>query len=200
MAMRFEDSARLANVPLAGERPEKSITENAIDKTFASAANLIKLLPTTTVLAFQILSPILTNGGHCYSVNKYLTGFLLGLSGISCFIDSFTDSYKAEDGTLYYGIATRSGLWTMNTEINKTVDLSSYKLTFLDFVHAVLSVLVFASVALMDPNVVNCYYADAREDQKQLIISLPIAVGTVCSMVFVTFPTKRHGIGYPAAD
>lgn len=187
-------------MPLAGDAPEKSITEKAVDKTFASAANLVKLLPTTTVLAFQILSPIFTNDGHCYSVNKYLTGFLLGFCGISCFIDSFTDSYRAEDGTLYYGIATRSGLWTTSSEINKTVDLSSYKLTFLDFVHAVLSVLVFASVALMDPNVVSCYYADAREDQRQLVISLPIAVGTVCSMAFVAFPSKRHGIGYPAAD
>lgn len=193
---RFGDSRR----PFATDVPEKSITENAVDKTFASAANLVKLLPTTTVLAFQILSPILTNGGHCHSVNKYLTGFLLGVCGISCFIDSFTDSYRAEDGTLYYGIATRSGMLTINPEINKTVDLSSYKLTFLDFVHAVLSVLVFASVALMDPNVVGCYYSDARQDQKQLVISLPIVVGTVCSMVFVKFPSKRHGIGYPAAD
>lgn len=196
MDARFGDSGR----PFATELPVKSVTENAVDKTFAIAANLVKLLPTTTVLAFQILSPILTNGGHCHSFNKYLTGFLLGVSAISCFIDSFTDSYKADDGTLYYGIATRTGMWTTNPEINKTVDLSSYKLTFLDFVHAVLSVLVFASVALMDPNVVGCYYADAREDQKQLVISLPIAVGTFCSMVFVKFPSKRHGIGYPAAD
>ena len=89
----------------------------------------------------------------------------MGICEISCFLDSFTDSYKAEDGTLYYGIATTSGMWTMNPEINRTADLSSYKLMFLDFVHVVLLVMVFALFALMDLNVVGCYYTDAREDQ-----------------------------------
>lgn len=93
---------------------------------------------------------------------------MLGLCGISCFVDSFIGSYKAKNGTLHYGINTRTGMWTINPDINKTVtDLSSYKLMFLDFVHALLSVLVFASVAFMDPNVVSCYYADARENQNQ---------------------------------
>ena len=136
--------------------PEKLVTKNAVDKTSMSIANLVKLFSTTTVLAFQILSPILTNRGHCCSVNKYLTDFLLGICRISCFLDSFTNSYRAEDETLYYEIVTRRRMWRINPEIRRTMDLSSYKLKFLDFVHAVLSVLVFASVALMDPNIVGC--------------------------------------------
>lgn len=197
MAGILDDAAR----PLLGDiGPQISSTEKAADKVLVSAANLIKLLPTTAVLAFQLLSPTFTDGGNCYTANKYLTGFLLGFCGISCIFSTFTDSYKAEDGKLYYGIATIKGLWTLNSQINKsTVDLSSYKLKFIDFVHALLSVLVFASVALMDPNVVNCYYAGANANAKQLINNLPLGVGFVCSVIFVAFPTTRHGIGYAAA-
>jgi len=199
MAGALGDSGRLDTLPLIVKSTSvKSTLETLLDKVFSSSANLIKLLPTTTVLIFQVLSPTVTNGGTCYTANKYLTACLLGLCGILCSAAPFTDSYKASDGTLYYGIVTISGLWTLNSEINKTVDLSSYKLKFLDFVHSVLSVLVFGSVAFMDSDVVNCYYADVRANAKQLVINLPLGVGFVCSLLFLVFPTTRHGMGYPS--
>lgn len=197
MAGALGDSGRVETLPLIAKRAIVKFTlETLLDKVFSGSANLIKLLPTTTVLIFQLLSPTLTNGGTCYTANKYLTAFLLGLCGILCSLAPFTDSYKASDGTLYYGIVTTTGLWTLNSEINKTVDLSSYKLKFLDFVHSVLSVLVFGSVAFMDFDVVNCYYADVRANAKQLVINIPLGVGFVCSVFFVVFPTTRHGFGY----
>jgi hypothetical protein len=197
MARALADSGAL---PLLGNTASvKSTTETAIDKIFSIWANLTQLLPTTTVLVFQVLLPTFSDGGSCYTANKYLTGFLLGLCAISCSFAPFTDSYKASDGTLYYGIATRTGLWTLNSQINKTVDLSSYKLKFLDFVHSLLSVLVFGSVAFMNSDVVNCYYADVGVDAKQLVINLPLGVGFVCSLAFLALPTTRNGIGYPAA-
>ncbi|XP_057858861.2 protein DMP6 [Cryptomeria japonica] len=176
---------------------KKSSTEKVTDKALASAANLVKLLPTTTVLIFQVLSPALTNGGNCFTVNKYLTGFLLGICGLSCFIDSFTDSYQSEDGKIYYGFATKTGLWTFDPSISKTVDLSSYRLKFIDFVHAALSVLVFFTVAMMDTNIVNCYYPKAETNAAIVVKGLPIVVGSFCSLFFMVFPSKRHGIGYP---
>jgi hypothetical protein len=204
MAGALGNSARVESSPLRAETTNvnstttnvNSTTETVINKIFSSSASLIKLLPTTTVLVFQVLSPTFTNAGSCYTANKYLTGFLIGLCGIFCSFDTFTDSYTASDGTLYYGIVTKTGLWTFNSTINKTVDLSSYKLTFLDFLHSLLSVLVFGAVALMDSNVVNCYYADARADAKQLVTNLPLGVGFVCTLIFIAFPTTRHGIGY----
>lgn len=199
MAGALGDSGRLDTLPLIVKSTSgKSTLETLLDKVFSSSSNLIKLLPTTTVLIFQVLSPTATNGGACYTANKYLTGCLLGLCGILCSAAPFTDSYKESDGTLYYGIVTINGLWTLNSEINKTVDLSSYKLKFLDFVHSVLSVLVFGSVAFMDSDVVNCYYADVRANAKQLVINLPLGVGFICSLLFVVFPTTRHGMGYPS--
>lgn len=61
MAERFHDSARLANALLEDETPKKSMTENEVN------SNLVKLLPIIVV----IMSPIFSNGGHCYNANKY---------------------------------------------------------------------------------------------------------------------------------
>ncbi|GLJ42789.1 hypothetical protein SUGI_0887270 [Cryptomeria japonica] len=191
-------SARLNEREASSILIEKTRIEKMADIAFASAANLVKLLPTTTVLTFQVLSPTFTNRGQCYTANIYLTAILLACCGISCFVTCFTDSYRSEDGTLYYGFVTKTGLRTMNDGINKTVDLSSYKLRFIDFVHAVLSVVVFASVALMDNNVVNCFYQKAQENAEQLLKNLPLGAGFACSMFFMAFPTTRHGIGYAA--
>jgi hypothetical protein len=42
-------------------------------KTFSGVGNLVKLLPTGTVFLFQYLSPVVTNNGHCNTINKYLS-------------------------------------------------------------------------------------------------------------------------------
>jgi len=203
MARTVGESARLEASPLRAEATTitttKSTLETLLDNVFSSSANLIKLLPTTTVLIFQVLSPTLTNGGTCYTSNKYLTGFLLGLCAFLSAFSCFTDSYRTSSGTLYYGIATATGLWTLNSQINKTVNLSSYNLTVLDFVHSALTVVVFGAVALMNSNIVNCYYSDVRADAKQLVTNLPLVAGFVGSALFLVFPTTRHGIGYASS-
>jgi hypothetical protein len=58
----------------------------------AALGDVIKLLPTGTVFLFQFCSPILSNYGQCHSYNKYLTAFLVGCCGLSCFFSTFTDS------------------------------------------------------------------------------------------------------------
>ncbi|XP_068661138.1 protein DMP2 [Aristolochia californica] len=177
----------------------KATQKSMGDRTLTGVGNLIKLLPTGTVFIYQFLSPLLTNYGHCSTINKYLTGALLLISGFSCCFSSFTDSYTGSDGRIYYGIATVKGLWAFSDANAKSLDLSKYKLQLGDFVHAFFSLFVFAVLGVLDPNTVGCYYPSLETSQKTLLMSLPAAVGAVSSSVFMVFPNKRHGIGYPSA-
>ncbi|KAL9686889.1 hypothetical protein QQ045_031282 [Rhodiola kirilowii] len=161
-------------------------------RAFTGLGNLIKLLPTGTVFLFQFLNPILTNNGNCHVVNKVLSAVLLVICAFSCCFASFTDSYKASDGTYRYGIATSTGLWP-NPE---NVDLKSYKLRFGDFMHAALSLIVFAVLSLLDMNTVECYYPEFEKQQKVLMMGLPAVIGALAGVVFMIFPSTRHGIGY----
>ncbi|RVW55684.1 Protein DMP2 [Vitis vinifera] len=178
----------------SGKSTQSSIT----DRTFTGVGNLIKLLPTGTVFLFQFLNPVLTNNGHCHTINKYLTGILLGVCGFSCCFSSFTDSYFGSDGMTHYGVATKNGLWPSSA--SESVNLSAYKLRVGDFVHAFLSLTVFAVVALLDSNTVDCFYPSFESTEKLLLMVLPPVIGAISSTVFMVFPNKRHGIGYPASQ
>ncbi|KAK4783412.1 hypothetical protein SAY86_007786 [Trapa natans] len=166
------------------------------DKAFSGLGNLVRLLPTGTVFMFQFLNPVLTNNGHCHLINKYLSGALIGLCGLSCFLSSFTDSYAASDGSFHYGIATLTGLWPAGGG-SGSVDLSKYRIRPGDFVHALISAAVFALLSLFDSNTVECFYPSFERDGKMLLMVLPPVIGAVSGSVFMMFPNKRHGIGYP---
>lgn len=163
------------------------------DAAFSSLGNLIKLLPTGTVFAFQFLNPILTNNGHCHT--KYPSGLLMGACAFSCAFSSFTDSYTGSDCAAHYGIATGNGLWP--SPASELVDLSKYKLRVADFVHAMLSTMVFMAVTFLDPNTAECFYPKYAKDMKVMLKLLPPAIGALSSAIFMVFPSKRHGIGYP---
>ncbi|KAF8027842.1 hypothetical protein BT93_E0693 [Corymbia citriodora subsp. variegata] len=178
-------------------RSNMSKLQDIRDATFASLGNLIKLLPTGTVFMFQFLNPLLTNNGHCHTFNKYLSGLLIGACGFSCAFSCFTDSFTGSDSLTHYGIATAKGLWPVSAEYSGRVDLSKYKLRAGDFVHALLSTMVFAVVSLLDPNTVDCFYSSFESKQKVLLMALPPVIGAASSAVFMAFPNKRHGIGYP---
>lgn len=93
---------------------ERNLIQRAISQTFQSTAHLANLLPTGTVLAFQLLSPIFTNLGNCDSVSKSMTAALVALSGASCFLLCFTDSFRDSKGNICYGFATFRGLWVID--------------------------------------------------------------------------------------
>ncbi|CAK9147346.1 unnamed protein product [Ilex paraguariensis] len=76
-------------------------------------------------------------------------------------------------------------------------DLRKYRLAFIDFVHGVLSLMVFVAVALRDKNVVSCFYPRPGHEAQEVLDIVPIGIGLICSLLFVVFPTRRHGIGYP---
>jgi hypothetical protein len=159
-------------------------------------------------LAFQILTPVFTNNGACDSVTRILTLLLLLLLAISCFLACFTDTVKASDGRIYHGLATFKGLWLFdyspvvedNVSSTTLPDLSKYKLRLIDLIHAFLSVLVFFAVVLRDNNVLTCYYPQPKHETKEVLDIVPLGIGLVCSLLFLVFPTTRHGIGYPVTS
>ncbi|KAH7544884.1 protein DMP4 [Ziziphus jujuba] len=176
----------------------KTLVQKAISQTFQSTAHLANLLPTGTVLAFQLLSPIFTNQGNCDPVSRSMTAGLVALCGMSCLLLSFTDSFRDKNGNVCYGFATFRGLWVIDgSAILPTDEAAKYRLQFIDFMHAFMSILVFAAVALFDQNVVRCFYPTPSEETQEVLTSLPVGIGVFCSMLFMVFPTKRHGIGFP---
>lgn len=127
-----------------------------------------------------------------------MTSCLVALCGLSCFVLSFSDSFRDDAGAVRYGLATFRGLWVIDgTTALPPEKAAAYRIKFIDFLHALMSIMVFAAIALFDQNVVTCFYPIPSEDAKQILASMPVAIGVVASMLFVTFPTTRHGIGFP---
>ncbi|KAI3928122.1 hypothetical protein MKW98_023723 [Papaver atlanticum] len=177
---------------------EQTPIQKAINQTFKSTAQLANLLPTGSVLAFQLLAPIFTNQGQCDVVSQTMTASLLILCGLSCFFLCFTDSFRAQNDKVLYGVATFRGLYIIDGSCCMMPEVAArYRLRFMDFVHAFMSVLVFGAVALFDQNVVKCFYPTPSDEVKELLTNLPVGIGVLCSMMFVAFPTDRHGIGFP---
>ncbi|XP_068664505.1 protein DMP4-like [Aristolochia californica] len=187
--------------PTTMDRDRRTLIQKAINQTFQSTAHLANLLPTGTVLAFQLLSPIFSNQGRCDPVCRFMTACLVSLCGFSCFFSSFTDSFRDESGKVRYALATPKGLWVIDGEdVGAALppdELSKYKLKTIDFVHAFLSILVFAAIALFDQSVVQCFYPTPSEETQEVLAALPVGIGVICSMLFLVFPTTRHGIGFP---
>ncbi|XAR59186.1 hypothetical protein NMG60_11014886 [Bertholletia excelsa] len=204
--MQNQDSRDIEeqNVPLlqvksiSEPQEKKTLIQKAISQTFQSTAHLANLLPTGSVLAFQLLSPIFTNQGKCDSMSRSLTSGLVILCGLSCFCLSFTDSFKDKKGNICYGFATFHGLWVIDGSATlPPEEAANYRLKFIDFMHAFMSIMVFAAVALFDQNVVSCFYPQPSDETQEILTSLPVGIGVVCSMLFIVFPTQRHGIGFP---
>ncbi|XP_004486106.1 protein DMP6-like [Cicer arietinum] len=177
---------------------ERTLIQKAISQTFQSTAHLANLLPTGTVLAFQLLSPIFTNVGNCDSVSKSMTSALLTICGVWCFLVCFTDSFRDSKGNICYGFATFKGLWVIDGSTKLPPQVAGkYCLRLIDLMHAVMSILVFAAIALFDQNVVNCFFPEPSHEIQEILTALPVGIGVLCSMLFVVFPTERHGIGFP---
>ncbi|XP_054807939.1 protein DMP2-like [Prosopis cineraria] len=173
-----------------------STSQTLTSKTFTGLGNLIKLLPTGTVFLFQFFNPVVTDAGHCTTAtNKILTTALLVACAFNCCFACFTDSYMGSDKQRHYGIVTIKGLWP--APASDKVDMAKYKLRVGDFAHALLGLIVFAVLALLDANTVSCFYRRFESAQKILIQVIPPVIGVAAGAVFMLFPNTRHGIGYP---
>ncbi|KAF0903628.1 hypothetical protein E2562_028186 [Oryza meyeriana var. granulata] len=181
-----------------GADDETTRLERAITRAFRSTAELAKHLPTGAVLVFEVLSPVFTNGGKCHDVNRVMTAWLVGLCAAACFFLCFTDSFHDRKGTVRYVVATHAGLWVIDGTAPPPPEVAAtYCLRFIDFFHAVLSLVVFLSVAMFDRNVGACFYPVMSYDTRQVLTAVPLAGGLVGTMLFATFPSTRHGIGFP---
>ncbi|KAI4319770.1 hypothetical protein MLD38_033330 [Melastoma candidum] len=186
--------------PLLQRKPSKNPAQKAVRKTFKLTAYLSNLLPAGTVLVYQVLSPFLSHNGQCTEpLNRSLTLVLIVLSGISCFFLRFTDSVRDERGKVRYGIPTFSGLWVIDgsgVQLSEE-DRDRYRIKLLDFVHASLSTAIFSVIVAFDPNFRKCYIPSPSEEERRLLVAVPAAVGIGCSIFFLAFPSKRHGVGFP---
>ncbi|KAL4311361.1 hypothetical protein GQ457_01G006840 [Hibiscus cannabinus] len=149
------------------ESEKKTLIQVAISQTIQSTAHLDNL---------QLLSPICTNQGDCDSVSRSMTAALVLLCGLSCFLTSFTESFRNKNGN---GRCLLIKVTTLPSEF-----AAKYRLRSIDFMHAFMSILVFAAVALFDKNL-------------DIITALPAGIGVCCNMLFVVFPTTRHEVGFP---
>ncbi|KAJ4750236.1 hypothetical protein LUZ62_084641 [Rhynchospora pubera] len=127
-----------------------------------------------------------------------MTCWLIALCALSCFFLSFTDSFRDQTGTVRYGLATTNGFWVIDGSDTVPQEVAAgYRIRFIDFIHAVVSMFIFVAVAMFDQNVMHCLYPVPSEDTKKMLTVIPVVIGVVGSSLFVTFPTTRHGIGYP---
>jgi len=177
---------------------EATRLERAMAQAFRSTAELAKHLPTGAVLVFQVLSPVFTNGGKCDDVNRVMTAWLVVLCAAGCFFLCFTDSFHDAKGTVRYVVATRRGLWVIDgTPPPPPEKAAEKRLKFIDFFHAFLSLIVFMSVAMFDRNVGACFNPVMSYDTRQVLTAVPLVGGLVGTLLFATFPSTRHGIGFP---
>ncbi|OEL32994.1 hypothetical protein BAE44_0005985 [Dichanthelium oligosanthes] len=184
--------------PGAGRK--RRAVARGVQSTLAKTSMLANFLPTGTLLAFEVVLPAASGDGSCSPVSAAMLRALLALCAASCFLFHFTDSFRAPDGKVYYGVVTPGGLSLFRTGLGVEVPREDrYRLAFVDVVHAVMSVLVFAAVTLADYRVSGCLLPSHRKEMDEVMESFPLMVGAVCSGLFLVFPSTRYGIGCLAA-
>ncbi|EOA26066.1 hypothetical protein CARUB_v10019490mg, partial [Capsella rubella] len=139
-----------------------------VQKTVSKTLMLVNFLPTGTLLMFEIFLPSIYRDGDCNGINTLMIHLLLLLCAASRFFFHFTDSFKASDGK---SITFVGGDVIAKAEIAVTDE--RYKLRVNDFVHTVMSVLVFIAIAFSDRRV----------------------TGRFCCALLLVFPTTRYGVG-----
>lgn len=184
------------NRPSTGGRRRRIIAKG-MQNTLSKTSMLANFLPTGTLLTFEMLLPSASGDGTCSPVSATMICALLGICGLSCFFFHFTDSFRSPEGRVYYGFVTPWGLSLFKSGLRE-VDVPGeerYRMGFVDLIHAVMSVLVFAAIALSDQRVTNCIFPGQRKEMEELMESFPLMVGAVCSGLFLVFPNTRYGIG-----
>ncbi|KAI3927352.1 hypothetical protein MKX01_027583 [Papaver californicum] len=158
-----------------------------VQKTLSKTSMLASFLPTGTLTL-------------CTPVKTLMILVLLCLCCASCFFFHFTDSFKGPDGKVYYGFVSPRGLSVFKSDLGvETPKDERYKLGFSDFVHALMSVMVFLSIVSSDHRVTNCLLKHHVKEKDEVMESFPLMVGIICSALYLVFPTTRYGLGCMAA-
>lgn len=186
-----------AAAPIGGRK--RRAVANGVQKTISKTSMLVNFLPTGTLLTFEMVLPSVYGKGECSSVNTLMINVLLGLCTLSCFFFHFTDSFRGPDGKMYYGFVTPRGLAVFKPGGVDVPKDDRYKVGFNDFVHAIMSVMVFVAIAFSDHRVTNCLLPEHAKEMDEVMQSFPLMVGIVCSGLFLVFPTTRFGVGCMSA-
>ncbi|KAJ7546395.1 hypothetical protein O6H91_08G038300 [Diphasiastrum complanatum] len=168
--------------------------------------NISNLLPTGTLMMFQSLAPIFTNNGVCGSIEQTMTGILVLIFSLICFLSCFTDSLTTESGHTYRGILTTKGLY--NSQFKQLLKIDSnfytgppgssrYYVKISDFVNASLTIVCFCSISLLTAPLTNCLFPDIPST---IAKTVPIIVSLLVSIVFGFSPPARLGVGYSSAN
>ncbi|XP_021859758.2 protein DMP7-like [Spinacia oleracea] len=178
----------------------KTRSQKAIRKTLKGTSHLSSLLPSGSILIFEMFSPILTNQGQCVTFQaQVMTLCLITLVSLSCILMCFTDSIRDERGKVRYGIATFRGIWIVDGSVKlSSEEAVKYRIGVIDFLHAFMGLLVFMAVALLDQNVVKCLFPlPSQQTKERVLVMFPIGVAVVCGFLFICFPTKRNTLVSP---
>ncbi|CAO2829575.1 unnamed protein product [Amaranthus hypochondriacus] len=143
-----------------------------------------------------MILPSIYGIGKCTSLSTILTYILLIICALSCFFFHFTDSFRTRDGEVYFGFVTRNGLAVFKSDLDLEVPKDDkYNVQFSDFVHGVMSVMVFMAIALSDHRVTKCVIPGHAKEMVEAMQSFPLMIGVVCTCLFLLFPKSRFGIG-----
>ncbi|GAB2287868.1 hypothetical protein Dimus_022224 [Dionaea muscipula] len=175
------------------KRSKRRAVAKGVQKTLSKTSMLANFLPTGTLLAFEMVLPSIYRTGICTTVTTLMINLLLALCSVSCFFFHFTDSFRGPDGKVYYGLVTRKGLAVFKADLDVAVPTDDkYKISFTDFVHAFMSVLVFMAIALSDGRVTKCLFPRHELEVEEVMQSFPLMVAVLCSGLFLVFPTSRY--------
>ncbi|VYS45486.1 unnamed protein product [Arabidopsis thaliana] len=183
-----------------GKGRKRRMVAKGVQKTVSKTSMLVNFLPTGTLLMFEMVLPTIYRDGDCNGINTLMIHLLLLLCAMSCFFFHFTDSFKASDGKIYYGFVTPRGLAVFmkppspgfgggDVIAEKEIPVTDerYKLRVNDFVHSVMSVLVFMAIAFSDRRVTGCLFPGKEKEMDQVMESFPLMVGIVCRLCFLFF-------------
>ncbi|KAI3729201.1 hypothetical protein L6452_17854 [Arctium lappa] len=182
---------------LSGGGRKRRAMANGVQKTLSKTSMLVNFLPTGTLLTFEMVLPSIYGKGECTAVTTLMINMLLGICTLSCFFFHFTDSFRGANGKTYYGFVSPWGLKVFKSappgvEVPKD---ERYNLGFTDFIHAMMSSMVFVAIAFSDHRVTNCLFPRHTKEMDEVMQSFPLMVGIVCSSLFLVFPNTRYGIG-----
>ncbi|URE12986.1 hypothetical protein MUK42_24402 [Musa troglodytarum] len=91
-------------------------------------------------------------------------------------------------------MATLRGIWAFNGRRKGQQEPATYRLTWSDPFHASLSLVAFLTLARLHDDVTRCYHIDMP---RKVTNTVPPVIGFPFSDLFVVFPSRRRGTGYP---
>ncbi|KAL3692026.1 hypothetical protein R1sor_005677 [Riccia sorocarpa] len=168
---------------------------------------LSNLLPTGTFLTFQALAPLFTNNGECKSTERIMTGILLFVFAVICWVLNFTDSVTTPNGAVYYGIVTSKGLFSPQFKGSNIPGVGTdgyfyddadhkYRVNIFDYINGVLDIIVLGVLTMLTAPITTCFYPKLSNT---IVKTIPVLVAILVGVYFAFAPAPRNGLGFSQA-